>query len=86
MSVSGLSPRPHASSFSTCSAASRRRASAQHAAAGTASSSLATCSSANYNSILLGQCSIKPEKQLFYQAKKPKDTGKEALQAKVCLQ
>ena len=87
MSVSGLSPRPHASSFSACSAASRRAAAAHHhAAAGTTSSlSMATCSTTNYNSILLGQCSIKPEPQLIYQAKKLKDT-REALQAKVCVQ
>ena len=81
MSVSGLSPRHHASSFSTCSAASR--CAAAHAGA---SSSMATCSTTNYNSILLGQCSIKPEEpQLFYQAKKLKDT-REALQAKVRTQ
>lgn len=82
MSVSGVSPRPHASSFSACSATSRRAAS--HAHVGT-TSSMATCSTTNYNSILLGQCNVKPEPQLtFYQAKKLKDTT-EALQAKVCV-
>ena len=73
MSVSGLSsPRLHASSFSACSAAGRR------AAAGSPSPS-----TTSYNSILLSQCSTKPEPpRLLCQVKKRKDSS-EVLQAKV---
>lgn len=72
MSVSGLSPRPHTASFS-----------------GTPSGRAGSPSlGSSYNSLLLDHCTIhaNPQQQLFYQARKLKDTrAKEALQAKVTL-
>ena len=76
MSVSGLSPRPYAGSFSA-GAATRPRA---------ASPALGAVAS-SYNSILLDECSIRPvSHRLFDQAKKIKEArAKEELRAKVML-
>lgn len=76
MSVSGVSPRPYAGSFSS-GVTSRRRA---------ASPALGSPSS-GYNSALLDQCSIRgsePHQQFIFQASKLKEKKyREALQAKV---
>ena len=74
MSVSGLSPRPYAGSFS--GTASPRRA-----------ASPALGAAPSYNSILLDECSIRPEShRFFYQAKQLKEArAREALQTKVSM-